>query len=55
MKTLIFGTLFFLSSCVVVSLAATAVSTKIKIVEVPLKVVGTILQDDEDEEKKENE
>ena len=45
----------FLSSCAVVSLAATAVSTTIKIVEVPLKVVGNILQDDEDEEKKENE
>ena len=56
MKTLIIGVLFFLlSGCAVSSLAGTAVSTAIKVVEVPLKVAGSILKDDEDEEKKESE
>ena len=59
MKTLIIGVLFFLlSGCAVASLAGTAVSTAIKVVEVPLKVAGSILkddEDDEDEEKKESE
>tara|TARA_B100000965_G_scaffold159129_1_gene132636 strand:- start:387 stop:557 length:171 start_codon:yes stop_codon:yes gene_type:complete len=56
MKTLVVGFLFFLlSGCAVASLAGTAVSTAVKVVEVPLKVAGSILKDDEDDEKKESE
>jgi len=56
MKTLVVGLLFIiLYGCAVASLAGTAVSTAVKVVEVPLKVAGSILKDDEDEEKKESE
>ena len=56
MKTLVVGFLFFLlSGCAVASLAGTAVSTAVKVVEVPLKVAGSILKEDEDEKKKDSE
>jgi len=56
LKTLILGTLFFLlSGCALVSLAATAISTTVKIVENLLRITGSILKDDDDEEKKKNE
>ena len=40
---------FSLSSCAVASLATTAVSTAVKVVEVPFKVVGSVLSDEEEE------
>ena len=56
MKTIItMGLLILLSGCAVASLAGTAVSTAVKVVEVPLKVAGSILKDDEDEKNKESE
>ena len=39
---------FSLSSCAVASLTTTAVSTAVKVVEVPFKVVGSVLSDEED-------
>ena len=41
--------IFFLSSCAVASLTTTAVSTAVKVVEVPFKVVGSVLSDEEEE------
>ena len=49
--------LIFVSGCAVASLAGTAVNTAVKIVEVPIKVVGAVVSsddDDEDDENKEN-
>ena len=44
----------FLSGCAVASLAGTAVNTAVKVVEVPIKVVGAVMSsnddDDDDEE-----
>ena len=44
----------FLSGCTVASLAGTAVNTAVKVVEVPIKVVGAVVSsnddDDDDEE-----
>ena len=54
---LISFTLIFVSGCAVASLAGTAVNTAVKIVEVPIKVVGAVVSsddDDEDDENKEN-
>ena len=45
--------IFFLSSCAVASLTTTAVSTAVKVVEVPLKVVGSVLSDEEEETEEE--
>ena len=41
--------IFSLSSCAVASLTTTAVSTAIQVAEVPFKVVGSVLSDDEEE------
>ena len=40
--------IFSLSSCAVASLTTTAVSTAVKVAEVPFKVVGSVLSDEED-------
>ncbi len=44
---------FSLSSCAVASLTTTAVSTAVKVVEVPFKVVGNVLSDEEEETEEE--
>ena len=49
--------LIFVSGCAVASLAGTAVNTAVKIVEVPIKVVGAVVSsedDDDDDENKDN-
>ena len=49
--------LIFISGCAVASLAGTAVNTAVKIVEVPIKVVGAVVSsedDDSDDENKDN-
>ena len=49
--------LIFVSGCAVASLAGTAVNTAVKIVEVPIKVVGAVVSsedDDSDDENKDN-
>ena len=49
--------LIFISGCAVASLAGTAVNTAVKIVEVPIKVVGDVVSsedDDSDDENKDN-
>jgi len=48
--------LIFVSGCAVASLAGTAVNTAVKIVEVPIKVVGAVVssEDDDDDENKDN-
>ena len=53
---LISFTLIFVSGCAVASLAGTAVNTAVKIVEVPIKVVGAVVssEDDDDDENKDN-
>jgi hypothetical protein len=38
------------SGCAVASLAGTAVSTTLKVVEVPFKIVGSVIDDNNDEE-----
>jgi len=47
----------FLPGCAVASLAGTAVNTAVKVVEVPIKVVGAVVSsnddDDDDEEDEE--
>ena len=44
---------FSLSSCAVASLTTTAVSTAVKVAEVPFKVVGSVLSDEEDDTEEE--
>ena len=39
------------SGCAVASLAGTAVNTTVKVVEVPFKIVGSIISSDEDQEE----
>ena len=51
---LISFTLIFISGCAVASLAGTAVNTAVKIVEVPIKVVGAVVSSDDDDEDDEN-
>jgi len=54
----IFLTLFLfalLSGCSVVSLASTAVSTAVKVIEVPIKAIGKAVTRDDDEEDDEEE
>ena len=46
---------FSLSSCAVASLTKTAVTTAVKVVEVPFKVVGSVLSEEEEEEEAEDE
>jgi len=55
MRILLVSFIFiFLSGCAVASLAGTAVNTAVKVVEVPIKVVGAVVSsnddDDDDEE-----
>tara|TARA_Y100000766_G_C18490038_1_gene404340 strand:- start:52 stop:222 length:171 start_codon:yes stop_codon:yes gene_type:complete len=42
--------IFSLSSCAVASLTKTAVTTAVKVVEVPFNLVGSILSEEEEEE-----
>ena len=51
---LISFTLIFVYGCAVASLAGTAVNTAVKIVEVPIKVVGAVVSSDDDDEDDEN-
>ena len=44
---------FSLSSCAVASLTKTAVTTAVKVVEVPFKVVGSVLSEEEEEAEEE--
>ena len=44
-----------ISGCAVASLAGTAVNTTVKVVEVPFKIVGSIISSDEDEDQEEEE
>ena len=44
---MILTSLILLSGCAVASLAGTAVSTAVKVVEVPFKVVGAIVDNDD--------
>ena len=46
--------LVFVSGCAVASLAGTAVNTAVKIVEVPIKVVGAVVSSDDDDSDDEN-
>ena len=46
--------LIFISGCAVASLAGTAVNTAVKIVEVPIKVVGAVVSSDDDDDDDEN-
>ena len=46
--------LIFVSGCAVASLAGTAVNTAVKIVEVPIKVVGAVVSSDDDDEDDKN-
>ena len=45
--------IFFLSSCAVASLSTTAVSTAVKVAEVPFIVAGSLLSDEEEEAEEE--
>ena len=47
--------IFSLSSCAVASLTKTAVTTAVKVVEVPFKVVGSVLSEEEEEAAEEDE
>ena len=44
-----------ISGCAVASLTGTAVNTTVKVVEVPFKIVGSIISSDEDEDQEEEE
>ena len=46
--------IMLISGCAVASLAGTVVSTTVKVVEVPFKIVGSVI-DDNDEEENEKE
>ena len=45
----------FISGCAVAGLAKTVVSTTVKVVEVPFKVVGSVIDGNDDEEDNEEE
>ena len=47
--------LSLISGCAVASLAGTAVNTTVKVVEVPFKIVGSIISSDKDEAQEEEE
>lgn len=47
--------IMLISGCAVASLAGTAVSTTLKVVEVPFKIVGSVIDDNDDEEDGEEE
>ena len=56
MKLLIILTsIIFISGCAVAGLAKTVVSTTVKVVEVPFKVVGSVIDGSDDEEDSEEE
>jgi hypothetical protein len=42
--------IMLVSGCAVASLAGTVVSTTVKVVEVPFKIVGSVIDDNDDEE-----
>jgi hypothetical protein len=42
--------IMLISGCAVASLAGTAVSTTLKVVEVPFKIVGSVIDNNDDEE-----
>ena len=42
--------LILISGCAVAGLAKTAVTTTVKVAEVPFKVIGSIVDDEEDKE-----
>ena len=42
--------IMLISGCAVASLAGNAVSTTLKVVEVPFKIVGSVIDDNDDEE-----
>ena len=42
--------IMLISGCAVASLAGTVVSTTVKIVEVPFKIVGSVIDDNNEEE-----
>ena len=42
--------IMLISGCAVASLAGTVVSTTVKVVEVPFKIVGSVIDDNDDEE-----
>ena len=46
----VFFIFIFLPGCAVASLAGTAVNTAVKVVEVPIKVVGAVVSSNDDEE-----
>lgn len=48
--------IMLISGCAVASLAGTAVSTTLKVVEVPFKIVGSVIDgnDEEDNEKEDD-
>ena len=47
--------LIFVYGCAVASLAGTAVNTAVKIVEVPIKVVGAVVSSEEEDDDDDNE
>ena len=47
--------LIFISGCAAASLAGTAVNTAVKIVEVPIKVVGAVVSSEEEDDDDDNE
>ena len=46
---------FSLYSCGIVSLAGTAVSTTAKVVEMPFKIIGSVLRGEEEDKEEEKE
>ena len=46
--------LILISGCAVAGLAKTAVTTTVKVAEVPFKVIGSIVDGEEDKEDKED-
>ena len=42
--------IMLISGCAVASLAGTVVSTTVKVVEVPFKIVGSVIDDNDEEE-----
>ena len=51
----VFLFIILLSGCAVASLAGTVVSTTVKVIEVPIKVIGKVVSSDEDEDENKEE
>ena len=49
-KYVVYFLFIFLSGCAVASLSGTAVNKAVKVVEVPIKVVGAVVSSNDDEE-----